>query len=291
MIGRIAAILLSLVAFWTSVASAEPGAEAFAGPEGAKVYYVEAGVGSKAIVLIHGWSCDRTVWKAQIPVLERQYRVLALDMPGFGRSDKPDVLYDIPTLARGVVAVVKKARAEKVVLVGHSMAFAVALTAAAELGDIVAGVVSVDGGVFPSVPDEVVLKRFSDMAAGVRGADHDAVIIKMLMSFSDKLPPGMRRKLFARMLTADPKVAAGAMENFPLAPIWRSTSEKSSLPILGLYAVHTAEQIHAKDWFDRRFEKATLHVWDDIDHWPHLTHSKRVNQEVLSFAAATLGGK
>jgi len=57
-------------------------------PSGHEMHYLEQGKGP-AIVLVHGWSGSMELWKEQFPVLAKAHRVLVLDLPGHGGSDKP----------------------------------------------------------------------------------------------------------------------------------------------------------------------------------------------------------
>lgn len=291
-LGALASLSLSLLAPLSvpPAAAAAPaaGRSLYAGPAGARVHYVSWGESDRAIVLIHGWSGDTSFWDAQVPALAKRYRVIAVDMPGFGLSDKPDITYDVPALARGVGLVLAEAGVGKAVLVGHSMAFAVALTVAAEHPERAAGVVSVDGGVFAPVLDERSREQFAGLVAGVRGPDHDAAITGMLASFSDKLKPAARKRVFARILAADPRVAASAIENLPLAPLWQPVTGRSPLPVLGLYAAKEAATLHVPEWLESRFATVHLTTWNDVDHWPQIEHPARVNAAILVFAREVL---
>jgi pimeloyl-ACP methyl ester carboxylesterase len=51
--------------------------------------YREAGTGPP-LLLLHGWPTSSFLWRDVIPALARSHRVLALDLPGFGGSDKPE---------------------------------------------------------------------------------------------------------------------------------------------------------------------------------------------------------
>ena len=93
----------------------------FAPYQGVRVYYKSLGSGSSAVVFVHGWSCDMSVWRGQIPAVEGRIRALFVDLPGFGRSDKPDVSYTMDYLAGAVDAVMQAAGVDRAVLVGHSM--------------------------------------------------------------------------------------------------------------------------------------------------------------------------
>jgi pimeloyl-ACP methyl ester carboxylesterase len=56
----------------------------------AKIHWSSAGnEHSKAVIFVHGWTCDESTWQEQIPAISRSYRVITLDLPGHGRSDAP----------------------------------------------------------------------------------------------------------------------------------------------------------------------------------------------------------
>lgn len=62
---------------------------------GNKINYIEAGNPSKPVLLlIHGFGASVYHWRYNIPVLASEYHVFALDMIGFGLSDKPIIDYN-----------------------------------------------------------------------------------------------------------------------------------------------------------------------------------------------------
>jgi pimeloyl-ACP methyl ester carboxylesterase len=78
---------------------------------GLRIHYREAGAGS-VVLLLHGLADNAHVWDDEIAPLAADYRVIALDLPGFGESDKPLIDYRPRTLtdfvegfldARGIV--------------------------------------------------------------------------------------------------------------------------------------------------------------------------------------------
>src|SRR5262249_33809666 len=93
----------------------------FAKVDGHKVHYKSLGEGKTALVLVHGWTCDLTVWRFQVPALEGKVHVLLIDLPGHGQSDKPKIEYTMDLFARAIDAVMKDAGVEEAVLAGHSM--------------------------------------------------------------------------------------------------------------------------------------------------------------------------
>lgn len=98
---------------------------------------VQAGTGDTTLVLLHGYGEHLLTWRAVIEPLAAQYTVLALDLPGFGASDKPDRPYTLPWLASVVTEVIESRATGPVVLVGHSMGGAIAAQVALERPDLV----------------------------------------------------------------------------------------------------------------------------------------------------------
>lgn len=81
-------------------------------------HWVEAGEGP-AVVLLHGipesWGC----WRHQIPVLAKQFRVIALDMKGYGQSDKKEGDYSGTAVARETLELLDHIGVESFHLAGH----------------------------------------------------------------------------------------------------------------------------------------------------------------------------
>ena len=89
---------------------ARVGRSKFARFENMRVHYADAGKGSEALVFVHGWTCNLDFWRMQTPVFAARSRVIAVDLPGHGASDKPQqVAYTMDLFARSVEAVMRDA--------------------------------------------------------------------------------------------------------------------------------------------------------------------------------------
>ncbi len=108
------------------------------------IAYSLEGSGDKAVVFVHGWSCDRSYWDLQVPYFAENYTVVAVDLPGHGESRYNREEWSMEAFGEDVAAVVEGLDLRNVVLVGHSMGGSVILTAAKNLGNRVVGLVGVD---------------------------------------------------------------------------------------------------------------------------------------------------
>ena len=120
---------------------------------GARFHVAESGDGP-LVLLLHGFPEFWWAWRHQLPPLAAEgWRAAAMDLRGFGGSDKTPRGYDPTTLASDVAAVVRSLGERTAVLVGHGWGAYVAWAAAVLRPATVAGVVSV------SVPHPLVLRR------------------------------------------------------------------------------------------------------------------------------------
>ena len=88
--------------------------------DGCQLHYEDYGHGTP-LLLVHGLGSSTRDWEYQIPALSPHYRVIALDVRGHGRSDKPREAYRIADFADDVAALIEHLQLPSVHLVGISM--------------------------------------------------------------------------------------------------------------------------------------------------------------------------
>lgn len=115
----------------------------FADLDGLRIHYLEKGEGTP-LVLIHGYTSSTYTWKDQFAELAKQYRVIAVDLKGFGFSDKPDGDYSRRAQGEVVARLLDKLNIERAWLVGNSMGGETALNVAADHPEKVLGLVLID---------------------------------------------------------------------------------------------------------------------------------------------------
>ena len=119
----------------------------FVNVDGARVHYQEFGDASKPpIILLHGYTASVYVWKTAAPMLaEDGFRVIAVDLLGFGYSEKPSWFdYSIQSQARMVSRFMNRLGIGRATIVGSSYGGAVALTLTLDYPERVEKLVLVD---------------------------------------------------------------------------------------------------------------------------------------------------
>ncbi|MCI4444261.1 MAG: alpha/beta hydrolase [Lentimicrobium sp.] len=91
-----------------------------------KISYSDTGKGN-AVVLLHGFLENQTMWQDLVPELSKKYRVITLDLLGHGETGCLGYVHSMEENAEVVCAVLSKLRIRKAIFVGHSMGGYVAL--------------------------------------------------------------------------------------------------------------------------------------------------------------------
>lgn len=108
----------------------------------------------KTLVFIHGWCSNIDVWVNQLDEFP-DYKVIAIDLPGHGKSSKDiDAEYTITLFANSINAVLVNEEVEKAFIFGHSMGFAVSEVFALKYPEKTIGIGSIDGAHFEVENDE-----------------------------------------------------------------------------------------------------------------------------------------
>jgi pimeloyl-ACP methyl ester carboxylesterase len=105
------------------------------------------------LVLLHGYLDSHWGFRSILPALAERVPVVAVDLPGFGESDRPQVFsYDVPGFAQVIHAVLDALGIRRATILGHSLGAAIALEMAARWADRVSRLVLLDAAVYPLDP-------------------------------------------------------------------------------------------------------------------------------------------
>lgn len=254
------------------------GVSKFATLDGARIHYVNYGKGSDALVLIHGWSQSVDAWRDQIPDLAKRNRVIAIDLPGHGKSDKPQVKYSMEYFARAVEAVMSDAKVSRGVLVGHSMGTPVARQFYRKYPDRTVAIVVVDGVLKP-LGDPSMMKQ---MLEGLRSPKYKDVIGQM---FTGMMGPAMTAEVKERINSATMNtpqyVLVGAMEGMADPTIW--ADDKINVPVLAVMAKNPFFPPNIEEITRGLVPNLEFYMWQDVDHFLMMEKPKEFNTTVLTF--------
>jgi sigma-B regulation protein RsbQ len=254
------------------------GESRFATLDGARIHYVNYGKGSDAMVLIHGWTCNIDNWRDQLPDFSRRNRVIAIDLPGHGQSDKPQITYSMDHFARAVEAVMRDAKVKRAVLVGHSMGTPIARQFYRKYPKKTLAIVVVDGPLRPFA-DKATM---DGMVAGFRGANYREVGSQMLVSFAGpNLPVEAKERIQASFMNTPQHVLASAMEGMADSSIWGE--DKIMVPVLAIMAKGPLFQPNIEPGYREIAPKMDFQMWEGIGHFIMMEKPKEFNEVVVAF--------
>jgi pimeloyl-ACP methyl ester carboxylesterase len=117
--------------------------------EGRRTHFIEAGSG-EPVILVHGFAFDTFTWHNNFEALAANFRVLALDLWGFGYSTREPLDYGYPLYAEQLLMFMDALDIEKASLIGHSMGGGTAIYFSVHHPDRVNRLLLVDAGGMPN---------------------------------------------------------------------------------------------------------------------------------------------
>ena len=250
----------------------------FAKLDGARIHYVNYGKGSEALVLIHGWTMNVDNWRDQIPDLMKRSRVIAIDLPGHGQSDKPQITYNMDLFARAVEAVMRDAKVKRAVLVGHSMGTPVARQFYRKYPEKTLAIVIVDG-VLRQLGDKAMM---DGMMKSFRSPNYMQTITQMFsMMNGPNLSADAKGRINNSSLNTPQYVLVSAMEGMADASIWGE--DKISVPVLAIMAKNPFFPPDIEQSARGIAPNLEFKMWDGVGHFLMMEKPKEFNEAVLAF--------
>lgn len=260
------------------VTTSSAGASRFANLDGNRIHYVDHGKGKQALVFVHGWTCNADFWKAQTPAFEARTRVILVDLPGHGQSDKPQITYTMDLFARALDAVLRDAGVERAVIVGHSMGTPVMREFYRKYPRKTLGLVIVDGPLRAFLDK----KMTDEFIAALRGADYKAQASGFVDGMlGPQVSPQLRDEIKKAMLSTPQYVAVSAMEAMADESIWKE--DKINVPVLAILAKSPFWPSDTEQFFRSLAPKLDYQMWEGVSHFLMMEKPKEFNEAVAAF--------
>ncbi len=232
----------------------------------------------EALVFVHCWTCNVEFWKDSYNAFP-EFRVIAMDLPGHGQSDKPKTDYTMEYFARSIDAVLKKAGVKHAVLVGHSMGTPVVRKYYELFPEKTRGLVVVDGALIPLGPRDQVEKFFEPLYK-----DYQAAATQMVDGMLQTAMPAVRPFVRESMLATPDFVGQSALRS--MLDDTYAPHGKINVPLL-------AEMAESPNWpkdLEQRYfaiaPSVDFHMWKGVSHFLHLEDPKKFNMHVEMFIEA-----
>ncbi|MDP4264263.1 MAG: alpha/beta hydrolase [Bacteroidota bacterium] len=119
---------------------------------GTAISYTSCGDHDTTLLFIHGWCINKEYWEPQVKHFCSRYKVITIDLPGFGQSGKNRSDWNFDEYTADIKAVIDQLQLKNVILIGHSMSGDIVLNVANKYPGSVIGLVGIDNLNEPGSP-------------------------------------------------------------------------------------------------------------------------------------------
>jgi non-heme chloroperoxidase len=274
---RASFMLMALVLASATSAFAIDGESQYAKLGETRVHYKSYGKGHDALVLVHGWTCNMDFWRDQIPDFAKRNRVLALDLPGHGQSDKPKIDYTMDLFADAIDAVMRDAKVEHAVIVGHSMGAPVARQFYRKYPQKTLAIVLVDGG-WRLFGTKELREQFLAMFRGPNYKDAGA---QMFSQMTATMSPEQRERVKGTFSGTPQYVLVSAMESMSQESLYGP--DKVNVPVFAILAKSPFWAPDTEAYFRTLAPDFELQWWEGVGHFLMIERPKQFNDAVIAF--------
>lgn len=280
-ISAMAGLATLMLALLAAPSWADSPVERYADLDGMRVHYVDHGRGREALIFVHGWSCDLGFWDANVQAFTGRSRVIAVDLPGHGRSDKPQIAYSMDLFARAVDAVMRDAGVRKATLIGHSMGTPVIRQFYRKYPSKTRALVIVDGALRPFGTRE----QMEPFIARFRSPDYRKAIEDFINFLAQSSKDKNQLEKIKASMTATPQhVVVGAMEAQYDPAIWKD-QDRIGVPTLAIMAANPAWNADYEKFVRELVPGIDYQVWSGVTHFLMMDEPGKFNEAVLGFLA------
>lgn len=257
-------MLLSVILLLASVVTAA---------DGVPIHYDVKGKGEPALVFIHCWSCDQSLWENQVAVFAKNHRVVIIDLPGHGESGKGRTSWSIESYGEDVKRVVTKLGLKRVVLIGSSMGGPVALEAARRMPERVVAIVPVD--TLQNVEQRMTPEQVEGMVKQIQ-SDYKGQMTQYANQylFAPSTPASVKERVVSQALAMPPELAI---------PILKAASVYDPVPTLRI--IKAPIRAINSDLYPTNLEGNRKHapqfdavIIKGVGHYPMLEDPARFNE-------------
>ena len=262
--------------------------ECWVNVDGLKIRYLESGKGAKKHVLfIHGLGSAADRWMKIPDELSSEFHSIAIDLPGFGESDKPEKMnYTIDEFRKIIVSFLKEIpiQNEQINLIGHSLGGYIASEIAIQNQDIVKQLVLIDSSGMLERPTPILDEYFE--AAMNPTQDNVRKAFEKMVADPKRIPQQLVDGFIRRVNMPNAKHAfESTLVNSATTQIGLERLRKiNPIPTLILWGVHdNVIPLEHSQFFKESIDDSRLEIIEDAGHAPFAEKPVQVSELLKNF--------
>ena len=247
------------------------------------IHYKTSGEGDNAIVFIHGFGCDINSWQQQFAYFSDKAKLLFIDLPGYGKSDKPHTEYTLDFFADAVNAVMDAEHINNAMLIGHSLGTPVCRQMVLKYPERVTKMVDIDG-VYCFYPADSTMAAAYHAFAGTFNTDSlKPVIAGFVESLCIPQTPSAVKKYALSTMPKTPKyIAYSTMKNLIDERYW--TNEKITIPTLVIVSKNSEIPPDYEQIMSNLYSNMSYCEMDSVGHFIMMEKPQMLSELIEKFS-------
>lgn len=251
-----------------------------------KIHYKEYGQGNKTLIFVHGWGCDLNTWEHQYDHFKDQYRLVLIDLPGYGKSDKAEKEHTIDFFAQSVLGIINDLEIGKPVLIAHSMGLPVAIEVLKQLNNDSALLCNIDGVYFDFPPDSIENLQYKEGLDGFvnmfKGENYKQNVEQFCQGFiTETTPENVRDYILSTMTETSEKIGFQTMKSLINQKYWdKKTINNQTVAIYAKIADLPADN---ENVLRTKFSNLKYIEMDSVNHFLMMEKPQEVNKILEEF--------
>lgn len=247
--------------------------------KGAQVHYTVVGEGPLTMLCVHGWCCNQSFWRFQVPGLSGRIRLVMVDLPGHGKSAPPREPHSVNLYVDALHAALEDSGASRAVVAAHSNGVPMARHFYRRFPGKTQALILVDGTLrqlfkSPAMIDQVL--------APFRGDGYqksaEVLVDGMLPATMEE---SLRNSIREAMLATSQKVMIESFKSLSEPALW--TEEKIEVPLLHLLARSPFWDEDYEAYVRSLAPQVHYQVLDGVSHFLMMDSPAEFDRRVLGF--------
>ena len=255
-----------------------------------KIWNESAGADAKTICFVHGFGCDMNTWEKQFEAFrdEKDLRLVFIDLPGYGPSDKPHVDYTLDFFAHAINDVLNANNIKNAVLVGHSLGTPVCRQMLMATG-YKGALVDVDGVYcfYDGTETPEYVEAVNQFGHAFDGPECREVITGFVSSLAGKETPQEINDYAMSVMPETPQyVASSTMQHLVERKWWPNT--QISLPVMVICTQNSGLDPDNKKKMQGLYPNLDYTELTTCGHFIHMEQPDMFNEKLKAFIASQI---